>query len=430
MSFITTSNVGNGAEVEWIIPDMILQNEFNLVDGRGESGKSSIVTFIIGQWHNLKKLKNERQLRRVLWLSQEEEFDAITKPRLLQYGLEPDQVITIDYASGACRRPIMPMDHDALSELIKAKNVNCIVIDPFSELKQVDWNINDGDAMRNYISSLSRMCKQTRSTMFGMRHMRKAAGVYSSDDGTGSAQIRDTSRCVIRVDRTEGKQRRYFWSVQKCNSAKTTKPMEFAFEETPFAYGRVKAIGHQDISIEEIKKMSESRVKRSKLEDAKILLLQALHDGDKSCNELIEEANENGIGDRTLDDAKADLEVTSHRIVPQQGKAYFVWRLPEKLRSKDYITIKGKDMPQLTITDLPEYTNVPLKTLPVDFQTTDTETETPQGTEEIGNPVEGTAGKKVPSARGAKQRQPKVKPQPKPEGKGGNMKTPRKPKSK
>jgi len=315
MSFSVSNSVGNGAEVEWLVPDMVLQNEFVLVDGRGETGKSSLVASIIGEWNANQSFKLERAFKRVLWLSSEEEFDSIIKPRLIQYGLDKGDVLTINYASGEQRRPLMPANAAPLADLIRNHSINCLVIDPFSELKENDWNVNDGDAMRAYISSLSRLAKSTRTTIFGMRHMRKASGVHSSDDGMGSAQIKDTSRCVLRVDRTEGRARRRFWTVQKCNSAKPTTPREFTLLPTPHHFGKVQDLGHVDITIEEIKKMSESQVQRSKLEDAKKLLLEALKDGEVSAKQLITEAKDYGIGDRTLDQAKADLQVTSQRKV-------------------------------------------------------------------------------------------------------------------
>jgi len=80
MSFLITGKVSSNTSIDWIIPDMVLMNDLNLIDGRGETGKSSVVSAIIGQWHNDKGMILEKKLKRVLWLSQEEDFDLIVNP--------------------------------------------------------------------------------------------------------------------------------------------------------------------------------------------------------------------------------------------------------------------------------------------------------------------------------------------------------------
>lgn len=354
MSFTITRKINSNASIDWIIPDMVLMNELNLLDGRGESGKSSVVSAIIGDWNNNQELKRDKQLKNVLWLSQEEDFDLIIRPRLLQYGLHEDQVVTIPYRNGDCPRPRLPANHTPIVELIKRHNINCIVVDPFTELKEHDWSINDGDQMRHYLSCFSRLCVETSTTMFAMRHMRKASGSYSADDGMGSAQIRDTARNILRVDKTEERERRYFLTVQKSNMAKPTMPLEFGFELTPHNFGKLKWMGHKELSIDEIKKLSESKVRRMKLDDAKLLLSEALKDGPKPANELIEEADNNGIGERTLADAKAEMDVWSHRTRDDStNKMYFLWGLKDQPRPNKSKS-SGDEMPQLTLQDLPE----------------------------------------------------------------------------
>lgn len=391
MSFTISRKTSATSKVEWIIPDLIVRNDVNLIDGRKSCGKSSAVAKILGDWHNQLGLPKWQQLRNILWLSSEENFDSIIKPRLMQYGISEDQITTIDYKNGNSSKPEFPRDREAMYRFMNDNSINALVIDPFSEVKPVEWSINDGDQMRSYMTSFVSLCFGLECTAFALRHMRKSSGSFSGDDGIGSVQIKASIRHPLRIDVTEEKIKRRFLTVEESNIAKASMPMQFGFTDTDNSFGKIEWMGHKDISIDELKKLAESKVKRSKLEDGKVLLTQALHDGDKAANELIEEAKENGIGDRTLDDAKADLQVSSHRIVPMQGKAYFVWRLPEALRSKDYVIIKGKDMPQLTITDLTEYAEQPIKTLadyPPPFQYEGpTEAEIQASYDEVGKEI-------------------------------------------
>lgn len=354
MSFTITSDLGSEETTSWLVENRVLQFKFNLIDGRGESGKSSVVSKIIGDWHNDKTLPVERRLNRVLWLSQEEDLNLDIKPRLWQYGLHKNQVVTIDYHSGAAARPILPDHETKFIDGLKANGINCIVIDPFVEVKPSQWSIFNPEQMQQFINCLGRICTQARATIFGMRHMRKADGSYSSDDGIGCAAIRDTTRCVLRVDRTEDRDRRHFLSVQKCNKAKPTMPLEFGFKTITKDLSEVIWKGEKDMTISEIKSMSESKVKRSKMDQAKRLLMEALANDDVTAKDLIEEAKTYGIGDRTLDEAKAELNIRSDRRIDSgSGKAYWVWMLPKDIQTTPSSSSE-KEMPQLTLNDLPE----------------------------------------------------------------------------
>lgn len=363
MSFILSSESGESGTTQWLIENRILQFSFNLLFGRGEAGKSHLVSKLIGDWHNDQNLNGARKLKRVLWLTEEEGLTGKVKPRLFQYGLSNDQIVTINYHTGDCARPIIPLDHDKFVTLLKCNNINCVVIDPWTEMLHGDWSIFVPEQMRPYINGLNRVCFAARATIFGIGHVRKAPGSHSSDDMLGCRQIIDSTRCANRVDKTEELPPRHFFTVQKCNDADPTMPMQFGFGEKVNGFSQVVWKGEKELTIGDIKSLSESEIELSKMESALTMLRESLHDGDKPCIPLYEEAKLNGIGDRTLDKAKAKLKVTSHRIVPLEGKPYSAWRLPEAMRSTKYVFIKGRDMPQLTLEDLS--TESPANTAPV-----------------------------------------------------------------
>jgi hypothetical protein len=430
VSFIIASESASKSHIEWIIEDRVVANDINLIDGRKSAGKSSVASAIIGDWHNDKRLQKENPLQRVLWLGVEENFNAVVKPRLLQYGLDPDQPKTIDYKHGVCPKPILPNDAEQLLTFILKHNVNALVIDPFSELKPGDWSINDGDQMRAYMTCIGGICSRAKCTAFALRHMRKASGTHAGDDGMGSVQIKNSIRQPLRVDVTEEKNKRRFFSVDESNISKPTHPLEFDYQRTPFAYGKLVWKGEFDGSVSDIKKMSESRVKRSKLEEAKRLLLEALREGEKSAKTLIQEAKDYGIGDRTLDDAKADLGIKSVRKVDSTtGNGMWTWRLPTE-QEKETNNNTGEPDMQLTLMDLPEQTGRPIETITEDEKHIERLQSLP-----TSKPGEKTLndiynGDEIPKAKKKLKALPKAKPEKKPKGQGGKPKNPPKGKSK
>ena len=361
MSFQLSQKTSSGGKIEWIVEDRIVRHDVNLIDGRKSTGKSSLVSAILGDWYrNFHRIKT-KELTGILWLSTEENFDAVVKPRLTQYGIPEELVWTLDYKNGKCPRPILPAETDKLSQLLGDHKLNAWVIDPFSELKVGEWSINDGDQMRAYMSALASVCSRARSTAFALRHMRKGSGDFAGDDGIGSVQIKNSIRMALRIDVTEEKTRRRFFSVHESNIAKPTMPMQFDFDFQEQAFGKVKWLGEKDMGLEEIKKLSQEKVARMKLDEAKRLLLQALEEGPIPCKKLIEEADDNGIGERTLSAAKADLEIWSDRVKKPDSEGYHnVWGLKEHIKPSK-AKKEGEPVPQLTLDDLPESVETPLR---------------------------------------------------------------------
>jgi len=364
VSFTLSTESGESGPVQWLIENRILQFNYNLLFGRGEAGKSSLTSNIIGDWNNNPEMKGERKLKRILWLSEEEGLTGKVKPRFAQYGISEDRVVTLNYHTGDCPRPILPQDQEKFVALLKDNNINCVVLDPWIELLHGDWNLFQENQVRLYVNGLNRVCLLARATIFGIGHVRKAQGGHSSDDMLGCRKVIDACRCVNRVDKTEEMIPRHFFTVQKCNDADPTKPMQFAFGPKANGFSKVEWKGEFDGTIGDIKTRSESKVKRSKLEDAKKMLMETLADGPKTAQEIAAEIKNNLMCPRTVDEAKVQMGVLSVRKVDTAtGKGYWVWEMPAHVPPESSLT-EGVTMPQLTLEDLPEATNMQAVNLP------------------------------------------------------------------
>ena len=427
MSFNISRNTGSNAKIEFLVEDRVVLNDTNLIDGRKSTGKSSVVCKIIADWFHNKSLSDPNRLKGVLWLSSEENFDTTIKPRLMYYGLTEDMVSTIDYKNGKSPRPILPQDLDKLVEFCKQHGINCVVVDPFSELKPSAWSINDGDQMREYMTAIAALCTRANVTAFVMRHMRKSNGPYSGDDGIGSVMIANTVRLRTRLDVSSEADSRRFWTVQESNIVRPSFPMAYEFKATDRTFGEVVWKGEQQITIEEIKKLSEEDVKRMKMEDAKRLLLEALKEGPKPCVDLIDEAETFGIGERTLAEAKARLKIWSDRLKDtSSGKMYWVWGLAEHKPTNTTNTPTDTGM-QLTLQELPPVNDETNEATPV------VSPDAVQGTPSAGESPADQAARMQADTDGVrktpKRRKPQAKPvnpeeKPEPKGKGRGKKNP------
>ena len=78
---------------------------------------------------------------------------------------------------------------------------------------------------------------------------------------------------------------------------------------------------------------SQNLESTSQLDEATEFLMEILKDGSVPSTEVLKEAEENGIADRTLKRAKNSLGVKSKKITDGNGKSLWAWELPQKLKT-------------------------------------------------------------------------------------------------
>lgn len=147
--------------------------------------------------------------------------------------------------------------------------------------------------------------------------MNKASGSKSTYRGLGSIDFQATARSVLIVGRVKDNNAVRVITHDKSSLAPEGASIAFRLDkENGFSWE-----GIYDISVDEL--LSGDN-RGQKMRDAKAFLSEKLGDGQVSCNEIMEAAEASGIKQKTLQNAKREMNIVSKR---HENKWY--WRLKQ-----------------------------------------------------------------------------------------------------
>ncbi len=151
------------------------------------------------------------------------------------------------------------------------------------------------------------------------------------EHGLGSVAIGNVCRSVLRVERSREDPSVCYLAAIACNYGKAPGVIPYTLVERDGSVFTAKFAPRKDTELEEVLDGDDEPEEVDKLADARKLLAQALKGGPVDAKTLLKEANENGIGERTLRKAKSEMRVVSKRI--SSGKnvaANWQWSLPKQ----------------------------------------------------------------------------------------------------
>lgn len=154
---------------------------------------------------------------------------------------------------------------------------------------------------------LAHLAEQTRYAIVLVDHMNKMQGVKSAYRGLGSIDFRAAARSVLLVGRSKNDEQVRVAVHDKSSLAPEDKSILFSLHsDTGFSWS-----GFCDTTASEL--LSGSGPSTTKTEQAELLLLELLKDGEVASEELPRQSFALGISERTLKIAKQNQGVTSVR---------------------------------------------------------------------------------------------------------------------
>lgn len=192
--------------VRWVWADRIVLGGLTLLAGREGLGKSTVAGDLVAQLTR-GQLEGEflGQQRHVVYITSEDAREYTVVPRLIAAGADLDKVLFIDVHHGTSTSSpvVLPLDLDALAELIEEYKVGLVVLDAATSV--MDGRL-DGDRdrqMRQALEPVARMAENTDCAVLGICHFGKRE---SSDTGKlilGSIAWSQVARSVIAVAKDE-----------------------------------------------------------------------------------------------------------------------------------------------------------------------------------------------------------------------------------
>lgn len=308
-------------KVEWLLYPFIPYGKVTIIQGDPGEGKTTMVLQITakltkGEAILPDRFEDETQEQKtepvnVIYQTAEDGLGDTIKPRLLAAGADCSKVLVIDDSE----QPLTMLDCRLEEAIIKTK-ARMVVLDPIQGFLGADVDMHRANEIRPLMKKISGLAEKYHCAIILIGHMNKNSGSKSSYRGLGSIDFQAAARSVLIVGRVKNEPEIRVVCHVKSSLAPEGKSIAFRLDKDKgFEW-----IEEYDVSVDDL--LSGS-IRGQKTNEAKEFLKETLESGAVAQKKIAEEAESLGIKNRTLWNAKAELNIESEKI----GNQWF-WSLP------------------------------------------------------------------------------------------------------
>jgi hypothetical protein len=335
--------------VDWLWPGRFALGKIGLVAGLPDYGKGQIAAFLAAAVTAAIELPCEEGATpqgNVIWFNAEDDNRDTIIPRLAAAGANLKRVAFVNGArvDGEDKSFNLVTDLALLHKAIKQiGNVVLVIIDPVSAYLGVGKvDSRSATDVRGVLTPLKQLTEEHHIAVIGIAHFNKKDDIKSAllRVSDSIAYVAAARHVYAVLDDPEDKNSKLFIKA-KNNLAPDKKALRYGFG--------VKTVGHDarlgkdidapyvvwhpqhvELTANEAMQAADGQSGYAKRE-AREFLQERLEAGPANADEVIEEAEQNGISKRTLYRAKKDLGVRSRKM---HGKSYGAWTWELPARSK------------------------------------------------------------------------------------------------
>jgi hypothetical protein len=330
--------------VDWLWPGRFARGKFGLVAGLPDMGKGQIAAFIAAAVTASIALPCDEGTApqgNVIWFNAEDGERDTVLPRLIAAGADPKRVHFVNSAriGGEDRTFSLVTDLRLLRKAIeRIGNVVLVIIDPVSAylgVGKVDGK--SATDVRGVLTPLKDMAEEVHIAVIGIAHFNKKDDIKSAllRVSDSIAYVAAARHVYAVLDDPEDKDSKLFVKA-KNNLARDAKALRYGMS--------VKTVGHdaklgvdinapyiiwhpQHVEITANEAMAAVGGRTAKRE-AKEFLRERLEAGPVKSDDILDEAKQEGIAEKTLRSAKKELGIKSRREGGSTGTWF--WELPPK----------------------------------------------------------------------------------------------------
>ena len=195
-----------------------------------------------------------------------------------------------------------------LAQAIEGIKAKLLVVDPLQAYLGIDSKIQRSSSARFVLENLAKVAERTGCAIVLIGHMNKsnrAKGIYR---GLGSIDIAAVARSVLLVGRDRSIP--YYRVMLQIKNNLAPEGKAYVFELNP-DYG-FRWIGQEEYEVEDL--LAHKTKTESKLDKAKDYLRLLLNGTDMACADILDKMRANGIGKRTVEQAKKDMGIISYKL--------------------------------------------------------------------------------------------------------------------
>ncbi|MFL6833444.1 MAG: AAA family ATPase [Xanthobacteraceae bacterium] len=330
--------------VDWLWPGRFARGKFGLVAGLPDMGKGQVAAFIAAAVTAAIELPCDEGTApqgNVIWFNAEDGERDTVLPRLIAAGADPKRVHFVNSAriGGEDRTFSLVTDLRLLRKAIeRIGNVVLVIIDPVSAylgVGKVDGK--SATDVRGVLTPLKDMAEEVHIAVIGIAHFNKKDDIKSAllRVSDSIAYVAAARHVYAVLDDPEDKDSKLFVKA-KNNLARDAKALRYGMS--------VKTVGHdaklgvdinapyiiwhpQHVEITANEAMAAVGGRTAKRE-AKEFLRERLEAGPVKSDDILDEAKQEGIAEKTLRSAKKELGIKSRREGGSTGTWF--WELPPK----------------------------------------------------------------------------------------------------
>lgn len=316
--------------VEWLLPDRIVLGGLAVIEGETSAGKSTMMAHLVSAVTTGKPFLGRPRSApaSVLWLTGEEDFGSMIRPRLRAAGADEKRIhAPANDENGEPVRYYLPGCTSYLRQAIAELHLAIIILEPLSSFVGADTDLNSVTSVRAALDPVQRMALATRCTVIVTRGLRKDRSGPRTSWGQGSAAIGDTARSVMQIDCPDQNKSGRILRMAKVYGVR--RPSDLAYNIVSSKAGPVMQDFRELTSSESLETESVADLgERSVRSDARRMLRKMLSEGWVKSSVIMAAGADCGISPNTIRRAQAELGVLT-RQTWDGSASYWEWGPPE-----------------------------------------------------------------------------------------------------
>jgi AAA domain len=329
----------NPDRVHWLWPNVLPRRSIVVLDGDPECGKSMLTIDIaarVSRGADWPDGSPGGPPGTAVLFAAEDLRTEVVRPRLLAAGADANRVFVFGCPDSPDRPPTLPRDLPELTALVELVRPDLLVFDPLPYFLSGGVSIS---IVRSVLRSLAELAGRLDVTIVLVRHLTKQRGLKALYRGLGSIGIVGSARAGLLAARDPAVAGQFVLTTMKSNLVPHASALGYRVTSGTCA-AVIEWLGPAEVTVEEA-------ALGAKLEPGGVLyatqwLVRVLSSGEVLASEILRQAKEAGISERTLERAKAKLNVMSRQI--RVGKeARWAWSMTGRLGR----ILKASDLPKI-----------------------------------------------------------------------------------
>ncbi|MDP9365269.1 MAG: AAA family ATPase, partial [Chloroflexota bacterium] len=315
--------------IEWLSLGRFAAGKTTMVDGDPGLGKSTVLLEWAARITRGDALPGGMagRPRGVVVMSAEDGVADTIRPRAEVAGADLGRVLVVtDRPDGAL--PTIPEDIPLIEDAVRRMDAALLIVDPLVAYLGDATNANRDQDVRRALAPLKLMAERTGVAIALIRHLNKMAGANALYRGGGSIGLIGAARFGLLFARDPDDEERCVVAPTKANLSRMAPTLAYRLESVPGTdVARVEWLGESTLNASTLLTPPVEDAERGALDEARDFLLDLFREGPVPAKVAKREANDAGISEKTLRNARESLGV----VVSKSGfgrEGFWEWSLP------------------------------------------------------------------------------------------------------